>query len=344
MEPSDPRLTKEAIRDVGQLPPARTPRAAAHDHRHPDASGNDRFVALDLLRTSTSPPERAAIPGPGTAIVIGKKCRGRADRCQRRRRSAAVYDAYTRWTLATAAHAADDVQGEEHRRQPARDQIELYSTPARTTGVQVPLHGQGGVDQRDRPRPGTKAFLNPTRLIEFLDERSAGSAPPPARVPPRSSSAAQARVRRYEDHEVRLRPLPRRPADQGSIAPTASATSSWRRRSSSFAQSFGIGAQFERQVLLPRRPRRAAAPTRRLVPVAIASPARRPPGARQDHARRRLPRAAEPTRPTTSARGRPGARRRGGESSRSTSTSDRRPPRRALKHAGEDAALADRPA
>jgi hypothetical protein len=99
-----------------------------------------------------------------------------------------------------------------------------------------------------------------------------------------------------------------------------------------------------RQVLLPRRPRRPAAPPRRVVPrrdrgLVLGRPA----GARQDHRRGRLPRAARDRPGAVPARHRrstsPGRRGRAIDLNRRW-----RDPRRAVEAPGEDAAVADRPA
>ena len=117
------RLTAEAMHDISHyLRPAHLAqlRKIIDD---PEASGNDRFVALDLLK-NVNISAGGVLPmcqDTGTAIVMGKKSEGvltgaddgEAISPRRLRRLHQAQPALL------AARAADDVRGEEHRHQPA---------------------------------------------------------------------------------------------------------------------------------------------------------------------------------------------------------------------------------
>ena len=175
----------------------------------------------------------------GTAIVMGKKSEGvltGADDAEWISRG--VYDAYTKLNLRYSQLAPLTMWDEKNTGTNLPAQIELYSTPGR--------HGDpaykflfmakgGGSANKSFLYQETKAVLNPTRMLEFLDEkiRSLGT----AACPPYHLAVViggTSRGVRAEDREVRLRALPRRAADvRLDGRRTGSATSSWRRRSSS---------------------------------------------------------------------------------------------------------------
>ena len=110
----------------------------------PEASENDRFVALDLLKNAAI-AAGGMLPmcqDTGTAIVKGKKGQlvvtGGGDEGDRRRRAADVPHEQPALQPDGADH---DVRGEEHRHEPAgRDQ----ALGDRRRRVQVPVHRQGG--------------------------------------------------------------------------------------------------------------------------------------------------------------------------------------------------------
>ena len=152
----------------------------------------------------------------------------------------------------------------------------------------------------------TKALLNPTSLLDVPRREAAHArhrglpAVPPGRRHRRHVGRVRAR-----DRQARLGPLPRHAAHRrATSSATASATSSSRPRCSSSPRHFGIGAQFGgkyfchdvRVIRLPRHGASCPVGHRRVV-------LGRPPGARQDHRRRRVPRAArDATRPSTCPR------------------------------------------
>ena len=208
----------------------------------PEASGNDRFVALDLLKNANI-SAGGVLPmcqDTGTAIVMGKKSEGvltGADDGEWISRG--VYDAYTKLNLRYSQMAPLTMWEEKNTGTNLPAQIELYSTPGRRDakpGVQVPLHGQGRrLGEQVVPVPGDQGGAEPEadagvpRREDPLPRHGGLPAVPPGHRGRRHVGGVRA-----EDREVRLGALPRHAADVGiAWTRTGSATSSWRRRSSS---------------------------------------------------------------------------------------------------------------
>ena len=120
----------------------------------------------------------------GTAIVMGKRGRGRAHRrpTTRRRSARGVYDAYTKLNLRYSQLAPLTMWEEKNTGTNLPAQIELYSTPrtrtARRTYKFLFMAKGGGSANKSFLYQETKAVLNPKRMLEFLDEkiRSLGTA------------------------------------------------------------------------------------------------------------------------------------------------------------------------
>ena len=271
------RLTAEAMHDISHyLRPAHLAqlRRIIDD---PEASGNDRFVALDLLK-NVNISAGGVLPmcqDTGTAIVMGKKSEGvltGADDGEAISRG--VYDAYTRLNLRYSQLAPLTTYEEKNTGTNLPAQIELYSTPADQgrPGVQVPLHGQGRrLGQQVVPLPGDQGVLNPTRLMEFLDEkiRSLGTAACPpyhlAVVIGGTSAEFALKTAKYASAHY-LDDLP----TEGSMAAHGFRDVELEEQVFELTQSFGIGAQFGgkyfcHDVRVVRLPRHGAS-----CPVAIA--------------------------------------------------------------------------
>ena len=125
-------LTAEAMHDIAHyLRPAHLAqlRRIIDD---PEASGNDRFVALDLLK-NVNISAGGVLPmcqDTGTAIVMGKKSEGvltGADDGEAI--SLGVYDAYTKLNLRYSQLAPLTMWEETNTGTNLPAQIELYSTP-----------------------------------------------------------------------------------------------------------------------------------------------------------------------------------------------------------------------
>ena len=126
------RLTSEAMHDISHyLRPAHLTqlRKIIDD---PESSGNDRFVALDLLK-NVNISAGGVLPmcqDTGTAIVMGKKSEGVITGVDDAEWiSKGVYDAYTKLNLRYSQLAPLTTWDEKNTGNNLPAQIELYSTP-----------------------------------------------------------------------------------------------------------------------------------------------------------------------------------------------------------------------
>src|SRR6476660_836934 len=154
----------------------------------PEASNNDKFVALDLLKNANI-AAGGVLPmcqDTGTAIVMGK--RGQhvlTEGTDERAISQGVYDAYTRLNLRYSQIAPITTWEEKNTGSNLPAQIELYADTAEgheNTYKFLFMAKGGGSANKSFLYQETKAVLNPERMLAFLDEklRSLGtSACPP---------------------------------------------------------------------------------------------------------------------------------------------------------------------
>jgi fumarate hydratase class I len=269
-------LTAEAMHDIAHyLRPAHLAqlRRIIDD---PEASGNDRFVALDLLK-NVNISAGGVLPmcqDTGTAIVMGKKSERvltGADDAEWISRG--VYDAYTKLNLRYSQMAPLTMWEEQNTGTNLPAQVELYSTP----GVEEPAYKflfmakGGGSANKSFLYQETKAVLNPTRMLAFLDEkiRSLGTAACPpyhlAVVVGGTSAEFALKTAKYASAHY-LDSLP----TSGSPAGHAFRDLELEEEVFKLTQSFGIGAQFGgkyfcHDVRVVRLPRHGAS-----CPVAIA--------------------------------------------------------------------------
>ncbi|TWD73371.1 homodimeric fumarase (class I) [Kribbella amoyensis] len=176
-------LTAEAMHDISHyLRPAHLAqlRRIIDD---PEASGNDRFVALDLLKNANI-SAGGILPmcqDTGTAIVMGKKSEGvLTGAVDEEWISRGVYDAYTKLNLRYSQMAPLTMWDEKNTGSNLPAQIELYSTPASGDPAYKFLFMAkgGGSANKSFLFQETKAVLNPDGMMRFLDEkiRSLGTA------------------------------------------------------------------------------------------------------------------------------------------------------------------------
>jgi fumarate hydratase, class I len=276
------RLTAEAMHDIAHyLRPAHLAqlRRIIDD---PEASGNDRFVALDLLK-NVNISAGGVLPmcqDTGTAIVMGKKSEGvltGADDAEAISRG--VYDAYTKLNLRYSQLAPLTTFEEKNTGTNLPAQIELYSTPSTLSdsGAGTPeykflfMAKGGGSANKSFLYQETKAVLNPTRLLGFLDEkiRSLGTAACPpyhlAVVIGGTSAEFALKTAKYASAHY-LDHLP----TSGSMSAHGFRDVELEEQVFELTQSFGIGAQFGgkyfcHDVRVVRLPRHGAS-----CPVAIA--------------------------------------------------------------------------
>ncbi len=270
------RLTAEAMHDIAHyLRPAHLAqlRRIIDD---PESSGNDRFVALDLLK-NVNISAGGVLPmcqDTGTAIVMGKKGEGvltGVDDAEWISRG--VHDAYTTLNLRYSQLAPLSMWDEKNTGTNLPAQIELYTTP-RTDDPEYKflfMAKGGGSANKSFLYQETKAVLNPKRMLEFLDEkiRSLGTAACPpyhlAVVVGGTSAEFALKTAKYASAHY-LDGLP----TAGSMGAHAFRDVELEEEVFKLTQSFGIGAQFGgkyfcHDVRVVRLPRHGAS-----CPVAIA--------------------------------------------------------------------------
>jgi fumarate hydratase class I len=271
------RLTAEAMHDISHyLRPAHLTqlRKIIDD---PESSGNDRFVALDLLK-NVNISAGGVLPmcqDTGTAIVMGKKSEGvltGADDAEAISRG--VYEAYRKLNLRYSQLAPLTTYDEKNTGTNLPAQIELYSTPSKNGKPEYKflfMAKGGGSANKSFLFQETKAVLNPNRLLEFLDEkiRSLGTAACPpyhlAVVIGGTSAEFALKTAKYASAHY-LDNLP----TEGSMSAHGFRDLELEEEVFKLTQSFGIGAQFGgkyfcHDVRVVRLPRHGAS-----CPVAIA--------------------------------------------------------------------------
>ncbi|WP_185845897.1 fumarate hydratase [Kibdelosporangium aridum] len=175
-------LAKEAIKDIQHL--LRSShlaqlRAIIDD---PEASGNDRFVAMDLLRNACI-SAGGVLPmcqDTGTAIVIGKRTEGvLTGGTDEEALSRGVFEAYQELNLRYSQMSPVTFWDERNTGTNLPAQVELYNAPGTDPRYDFLFMAKGGGSaNKTFLYQETKAVLNPNRLAKFLDEklRSLGTA------------------------------------------------------------------------------------------------------------------------------------------------------------------------
>jgi fumarate hydratase class I len=270
-------LTAEAMHDIAHyLRPAHLAqlRRIIDD---PESSGNDRFVALDLLK-NVNISAGGVLPmcqDTGTAIVMGKRSEGvltGADDGEAI--SQGVYDAYTKLNLRYSQLAPLTTYEEKNTGTNLPAQIEIYSTPDHEGVPEYKflfMAKGGGSANKSFLYQETKAVLNPKRMLTFLDEkiRSLGTAACPpyhlAVVIGGTSAEFALKTAKYASAHY-LDHLP----TSGSLSAHGFRDLELEEEVFKLTQGFGIGAQFGgkyfcHDVRVVRLPRHGAS-----CPVAIA--------------------------------------------------------------------------
>ena len=139
----------------------------------PEASQNDRFVALELLRNACIAADRV-LPGcqdTGTAIVMGHK----GERVltfgdDQVPLSQGVFDAYEQRNLRYSQMAPLDMYTEKNTGSNLPAQIEIYAEPGDEYELLFIAKG-GGSANKSFLYQETKALLNPASLLRFVEAR-----------------------------------------------------------------------------------------------------------------------------------------------------------------------------
>ena len=242
----------------------------------PEASGNDRFVATELLRNAAI-AAGGALPmcqDTGTTIVIGERAEGvLTGGDDERALSQGIYDAYEELNLRHSQLAPITFFDERNTGTNLPAQIELHHADgANDPSYEFLFMAKGGGSaNKSLLFQETKALLNPTRLAAFLDHnlRQLGTAACPpyhlAIVVGGMSAEFTLKVAKLAAARY-LDALPKRGSDFGQ----AFRDVELEQRVLAMTRRFGIGAQFGgkyfcHDVRIIRLPRHAAS-----CPVGIA--------------------------------------------------------------------------
>jgi fumarate hydratase class I len=165
-------LAAEAIGDVSHLLRSSHLEKLAKILDDPEASENDRFVALELLINANIASARE-LPGcqdTGTAIVMAHKGEGvltGADDAEALSRG--IYDAYQTNNLRYSQLAPLDMYREKNTATNLPAQIEIYAEPGDEYHLLFITKG-GGSANKTFLYQETKALLNPESLLAFVAE------------------------------------------------------------------------------------------------------------------------------------------------------------------------------
>jgi len=174
VEPEALRLiAAEAMKDIAHLlRPGHLAQLAAI-LQDPEASSNDRFVALELLKNANV-AAGMVLPGcqdTGTAIVMGKK--GQyvwTEGTDEEMLSRGVYDTYHERNLRYSQVAPQNMYDEKNTGSNLPAQIDLMATKGEEYHFHFMAKG-GGSANKTFLYQETKALLNPTRMMQFLEEK-----------------------------------------------------------------------------------------------------------------------------------------------------------------------------
>jgi len=173
-------LTAEAMHDIAHFLRTSHLKQLASIMNDPEASPNDRFVALDLLKNANI-AAGGILPmcqDTGTAIVMGKRGQNvLTDGADEEHLAHGVYDAYTRLNLRYSQMAPLTMWDEKNTGSNLPAQIELYAAPGEAYKFLFMAKG-GGSANKSYLYQETKAILNPAAMLRFLEEkiRSLGTA------------------------------------------------------------------------------------------------------------------------------------------------------------------------
>jgi fumarate hydratase class I len=271
-------LTAEAFRDINHLLRPGHLQQLRNILDDPDASPNDHFVAMDLLKNA-SIAAGGILPmcqDTGTAIVMGKKgdlvitggpgnAVGDEEAISR-----GVFEAYTTLNLRYSQMAPLTTWDEENTGTNLPGQVELYATGGDTYELLFMAKG-GGSANKSLLFQETRALLSPAKLTTWLDEklRTLGTAACPpyhlALVLGGPSAEYALKTAKYASARY-LDTLP----TEGSSAGHGFRDVALEAEVLSLTQAFGIGAQFGgkyfcHDVRVIRLPRHGAS-----LPVALA--------------------------------------------------------------------------
>ena len=164
-------LTETAFHDISHYLRPGHLRQLANIIADPEASNNDRFVAIEFLKNANV-AAGGVLPmcqDTGTAIVMGKKGeRVFTGADDERAISMGVAETYLKHNLRYSQMAPLDMFNEKNTGTNLPAQVEIYATPGDAYKFLFIQKG-GGSANKSFLYQQTKAILNPKSLIEFLD-------------------------------------------------------------------------------------------------------------------------------------------------------------------------------
>jgi len=270
-------LTETALHDISHYLRTDHLKQLASILDDPEASNNDKFVALDLLKNANI-AAGGVLPmcqDTGTAIVMGKRGQqvltpGDDEESIAR----GVYDAYTKLNLRYSQNAPLTMWDEKNTGNNLPAQIELYADTAKgheNAYKFLFMAKGGGSANKSYLYQETKAILNPDSMMQFLEAkiRSLGTAACPpyhlAIVVGGTSAEFALKTAKYASAHY-LDELP----TEGAITGRGFRDLELEKKVFELTQKIGIGAQFGgkyfcHDVRVVRLPRHGAS-----LPVAIA--------------------------------------------------------------------------
>ena len=175
-------LTETAIHDISHYLRTEHLEQLAKILKDPDASANDRFVALDLLKNANI-AAGGILPmcqDTGTALIMGKKGQYVLTTAKDEvALSQGVYDAYTKLNLRYSQMAPVTTWEEKNTGNNLPAQIEIYADSDHQDEYNFMFIAKGGGSaNKSFLYQETKAVLNPTSFMNWLDAklRSIGTA------------------------------------------------------------------------------------------------------------------------------------------------------------------------
>jgi fumarate hydratase class I len=176
------KLTSEAIHDINHYLRSEHLQQLTNIVKDPEASPNDRFVAIDLLKNANI-AAGGILPmcqDTGTALVMGKKGQyvlttGKDEVAI----SQGIYDAYTNLNLRYSQMAPVTTWEEKNTGNNLPAQIEIYADSDHQDEYNLLYIAKGGGSaNKSFLYQETKAVLNPASFMAWLDEklRSIGTA------------------------------------------------------------------------------------------------------------------------------------------------------------------------
>ena len=175
-------LTETAIHDISHYLRTEHLEQLAKILKDPQASANDRFVALDLLKNANI-AAGGILPmcqDTGTALIMGKKGQFVLTTAKDELAlSQGVYDAYTKLNLRYSQMAPVTTWDEKNTGNNLPAQIEIYADSDHQDEYNFMFIAKGGGSaNKSFLYQETKAVLNPASFMNWLDEklRSIGTA------------------------------------------------------------------------------------------------------------------------------------------------------------------------